>query len=83
MGFVSNVCLAKVNFPLSLALQRLKRRGYLVGYTEENSYLIWIPEKRKTITAISVVFDERIPDHKESYWAALAQYHKTTSQQVM
>ena len=47
--------------------------GYLVGYTEENSYLIWLPEKRKTITAISVVFDERIPDHKESYWAALAQ----------
>jgi hypothetical protein len=47
--------------------------GYLVGYTEENTYLIWIPEKRITITAISVVFDEKIPDHKESYWAELAQ----------
>jgi hypothetical protein len=44
-----------------------------VGYTKENSYLIWIPERKKTITAISVVFDERIPDHKESYWVALAQ----------
>ncbi len=44
-----------------------------MGYTKENSYLIWIPERKKTITAISVVFDERIPDHKESYWVALAQ----------
>jgi len=48
--------------------------GYLVGYTEENSYLIcWVPEKRKVVTAVSVDFDERIPEHKEAYWGALTQ----------
>ena len=48
------------------------RIGYLVGYTEENSYLVWIPESKKVITTVSIVFDERIPEHKEAYWGELA-----------
>jgi hypothetical protein len=37
--------------------------GYLVGYTDENSYLLYIPLERKVSkTTVAVVFDERVPE---------------------
>jgi hypothetical protein len=45
--------------------------GYLVGYTDEESYLVYIPSKGCTVKLVEITLDERIPSHQESYWQEL------------
>jgi hypothetical protein len=49
--------------------------GFLVGYTDTNSYNIYVPAERKVIKpTVAVVFDENIPSHKEAYFDELTKY---------
>ena len=44
----------------------------MVGYNDQDAYIIYVPSLRKTVTTVAVRFDETIPTHAESYWQALA-----------
>jgi hypothetical protein len=46
--------------------------GYLVGYTEENAYVVYVPSKGTTVTTVMLTFDEAISTHAESYWKELS-----------
>jgi hypothetical protein len=46
--------------------------GYLVGYTEENAYVVYVPSKGTTVTTVMLTFDEAIPTHAEFYWKELS-----------
>jgi hypothetical protein len=49
--------------------------GYLVGYTDENSYLLYIPLERKVSKpTVAVVFDERVPEPCTTYFDELTKY---------
>ena len=52
--------------------------GYLVGYTDENSYLIYVPLDRKVIKpTVAVVFDEQVPEPRNTYFDELTKYDFT------
>ncbi len=46
--------------------------GYLVGYNDQDAYIVYVPSLRKTVTSVSVTFNETIPTHAKVYWQALA-----------
>ena len=49
--------------------------GYLVNYSNTESYIIYIPERKKcTAPTIQVIFDENIPPHQETYFNELTKY---------
>ena len=49
--------------------------GYLIGYTNENGYLIYVPAERKVIKpTVAVVFDERVPPPQQTYFDELTKY---------
>ena len=46
--------------------------GYLVGFTSEGSYRVYIPESGKVVgPTVQIQFDENIPSHSESYFNEL------------
>ena len=49
--------------------------GYLIGYTDENSYLVYVPLEKKVIKpTVAVVFDERVPDPIHAYFDELTKH---------
>ena len=49
--------------------------GYLIGYTAEASYLLYVPLEKKVISpTVAVVFDERIPEPTHTYFDELTKH---------
>ncbi len=39
----------------------------MVGYNDQDAYIIYVPSLRKTVTTVAVRFDESISTHEEDH----------------